>query len=256
MKRKYLLVIAAAALVSGCARNDVHDNINDAVLETESKEDIKPLKSGTLELFRAFDEGFDEYIFSPEMLRKNFYTVANYADGDTKQDIETVFNFPDAYNDNDTITKNKDINCFSRTYINRSKMEEAKLSELSDGKIIPMGITMEELDNEKTKLNEMAEDVIESFPHDFINEYSGISMLHYVRFNKPLAVPCESNLSQIEEGARVDYFISGYTSNLNIKESEDKTINILRLPFVTNDGEDQFSLYLFCDALNSNQMGV
>lgn len=101
MRKKVLLgALTISMLIAGCSKSDNADTSAAANSIVVKEETETTLKTGDLALYQAMSEKKEKFVFSPVIMKNSFWTIYENASGDTKEKIETVFEFQTDENGN------------------------------------------------------------------------------------------------------------------------------------------------------------
>lgn len=209
-----------------------------------------------LELFRKLNEGKD-FIYSPYSIRNVFSYVYSLSDGETRGELERIFNFnskPCSYylNYNKELNSDSNINVANRLYLNEDANIDTSLFENLDLESINL--------NDKEKAVKYINDfiakntnnkIIDLLTEDSISDGTLFVIVNAIYLSKSWEF--KPNRILWREHIMKEAF-SGDLSVKNVKEHGD--IDILRIPYDRYSGEHQYSMYIFCDSAKSKSEKV
>lgn len=204
-----------------------------------------------LEMFKKLCNGKD-FIFSPYSIKNTFSYLFPLSIGRGREELEKVldFNIRDNvyYSDyNKDIECDSNLNIVNRVFVNKEMDINNSLLESLDFEFIDMNSKTAKYIN-----NFIAENtnhkILNLLMDNSISKDTLFLLMNAIYFNKKWNFTPNMVLwcgNEMREGFRGDMEIR------NVKEYED--IDILRIPYSIENDEHQYSMYIFCDSINSKE---
>lgn len=253
-----LCITASAAILSGCA------SISDTGIASTSKTQAATLKED-MSLYKAFVKKDDNWLFSPYSIKDAFSLLYHGANEDVKKEFKIILGLDDdtisgirAYDKWIEENENGSIKMANRAYVTNNEKISNKLDidvlNLPKEDIADMDVSHP--DKAAKKINDFVSETTNGKINNFIskdqiNESTSMFMVNALYFNKEWDF--QSGNIKWKDGKYYKAFCDYDYSLKNIKETEDKDIDILRLNY---GNESNYAMTIITKSTNAKENKV